>query len=85
VVDRAGRLTYGHGPGFAHAPSVVDRLRKGASVGEVMDELAVAEDIGRKEGAVGFLSRGHMTRTQLTEPAVLMAFLPRLRAELYGI
>ena len=84
VVDRAGRLTYGHGPGFAYPASIVERLRKGASVGEVMAEVADVEEIGRKEGAVGHLSRGHVTRAQLTEPAVLMAFLPRLRPELYG-
>lgn len=84
VVDRAGRLTYGQGPGFSYPPDADAQLRKGRSVGEVMAEASGVDDIGRKEGAVGFLSRGHVTRAQLTEPAVLMAFLPRVRSELYG-
>lgn len=85
VADRAGRLTYGHGPGFAYPAPVAQALRKGRSVGDVVSELAGVAEIGKKEGAVGFLSRGHTTRTALTEPAVLMAFLPRLRPELYGL
>ena len=85
VLDHAGRFTYGHGPGFSYPADITDELRKGATVGDVVGRLASVEDIGRKEGAVGFLSRGQVTRTQLTEPAVLMALLPRLRPELYHL
>ncbi|MEA3200652.1 MAG: inosine/xanthosine triphosphatase [Thermoplasmata archaeon] len=84
VADRMGRVTYGHGPGFAHPPHVDEQVRAGRSVGDALGALSGEPDIGRKEGAVGWLSRGHVTRTALTEPAVLMAFLPRLRPELYG-
>lgn len=85
VVDRAGRLSYGQGPGFAYPGHLVARLRNGETVGDVMREVSGVDGIGQKEGAVGFLSRGHMTRAQLTEPAVVMAFLPRLRPDLYGL
>lgn len=85
VIDRAGRFTYGQGPGFAHPPGVVEQLRKGTTVGDAIDALAGTTGIGQKEGAVGFLTAGHVTRTQLTEPAVLMALLPRVRPELYGL
>lgn len=85
VLDRAGRFTYGHGPGFAYPADAQDELRKGASVGEVLSRVSGVPDIGRGIGAVGWLSRGHLDRAALTEPAVLMAFLPRLRPELYGL
>jgi inosine/xanthosine triphosphatase len=85
VADRMGRVTYGHGPGFAHPPPIEAAVKAGRSVGDAVGELAGALDLGRKKGAVGWLSRGHVTRTALTEPAVLMAFLPRLRPELYGL
>lgn len=85
VVDHAGRLTYGQGPGFAYPADVQDALRQGETVGDVLSRLAEVPDIGRKMGAVGWLSRGHLTRAALTEPAVLMAFLPRLRPDLYGL
>lgn len=85
VVDARGRLTYGQGPGFVYPPHVVREIRAGKTVGEVMSQVSGISDIGKKTGAVGWLSRGHFTRTALTEPAVLMAFLPRLRPELYGL
>ena len=85
VLDHAGRFTYGHGPGFSYPADISEELRKGATVGDVLGRVSGIHDIGKKEGAVGYLARGHVTRTQLTEPAVLMAFLPRLRPELYQL
>lgn len=84
VVDRAGRATFGHGPGFTHPPAFVEGVKGGLTVGEVVSEAAGVEDIGRKQGAIGYLSHGAMDRAELTRSAVLMAMLPRLRPELYG-
>jgi inosine/xanthosine triphosphatase len=85
IIDHAGRSTYGHGPGFTYPADIVAQVRTGKTVGEILSAISGIEEIGKKEGAVGWLSRGHMTRTQLTEPAVLMAMIPRLRAEMYGL
>ena len=85
VADRMGRLTYGQGPGFTYPHRVALELRAGRTVGEVLSDISGIPDIGRKVGAVGWLSRGHFTRTALTEPAVLMAFLPRMRPEIYSL
>lgn len=82
VADASGRITFGQGPGFAYPPAVVARLRVGESVGQVVGDISGEPDVGRKGGAVGWLSKGHFTREELTEPAVLMAFLPRQRPEL---
>jgi non-canonical (house-cleaning) NTP pyrophosphatase len=45
----------------------------------------VADDprIGSTTGAIGYLSDGRLDRTALTQTAVLMAFLPRFRRDLY--
>ncbi len=85
VIDAGERATYGLGPGFAYPAGVADELRDGATVGEVLSDLSEVEDIGRKMGAVGWLTRGLLDRSGLTEQAVLMAFLPRLRPEVYGL
>lgn len=85
VTDRMGRTTWGHGPGFTHPDAVRAQTDAGRTVGEAFGALSGDPDLGRKEGAVGWLSRGHVTRAQLTEPAVLMALLPRMRPELYGL
>ncbi len=83
VVDRADRLTLGAGPGFQHPPVVLEEVEGGRTVGEALERLTGIPDIGRKEGAIGFLTEDRLTREELTEAAVLMAMVPRIRRELY--
>ena len=83
VVDRSGRTTYGHGPGFVYPPDVIRRVKAGATVGQAMAELTGVRDIGRKHGAIGHLTDRQLDRDRLTEAAVLMAMVPRIRRELY--
>ncbi len=83
VVDKRGHVTLGHGPGFEHPPAVVERVKAGKTVGDAMAELTGKERIGRTTGAIGFLTEGRMDRTELTEAAVLMAIVPRIRRDLY--
>ena len=83
IVDQAGRLTIGHGPGFVHPPAVLAQVKAGASVGDAMAALSRVPGIGRKHGAIGYLTKRAMDRDRLTESAVLMALVPRIRPELY--
>ncbi len=83
VVDKAGRLTVGHGPGFAYPPSVISLVKNGMTVGQAMEKITGIKDMGRREGAIGYLSRGRLVREELTRMAVLAAFLPRVRRDLY--
>lgn len=86
IVDAGGRVTTGVGPGFEHPPAVLKEVIEGGrTVGEAVGALADDADIGRKGGAIGWLSGGALDRAALTESAVLMALLPRLRPELYGL
>ncbi len=84
ITDGTGRITVGSGPGFEHPPSVLRMVGGGATVGEAMESLTGIKDIGRKEGAIGFLTEGMMDREGLTEAAVLMAMVPRIRRTLYA-
>lgn len=83
VVDRADRVTLGHGPGFAYPPAIIEAVDAGQTVGRAMTELTGIKDIGRKGGAIGYLTRGLLERQGLTEQAVLAAFLPRILSHLY--
>lgn len=85
VIDREGVLTVGHGSGFVYPESVIEAVRAGKTVGEAMSELTGIEKIGHRIGAIGYLSKGLLERRQLTEQAVLMALLPRIRPELYNL
>ena len=79
IIDKAGRITIGHGSGFQYPQSVIQEVKQGKSIGVVMEELTGIENIGKKRGAIGYLSKDILDRTELTEQAVLMAMIPRLR------
>ncbi|GBE54639.1 non-canonical purine NTP phosphatase [archaeon BMS3Bbin15] len=77
-------MTYGLGPGFVHPPSVVKAVQEGRDVGELMEELSGVESIGKKLGAIGFLTDGKVTRIEISEMSVLMALVPRIKSNLYS-
>jgi len=79
IVDRSGGITIGHGAGFSYPDEVISVvLEGGATIGDAMKMVYGKEDIGKKEGAVGFLSRGLLNRKELTEHAVIAALIPRI-------
>ena len=85
IEDRRGVVTLGCNSGFEHPPEVIEKVLKGEDVEEAIGEISGIERIGETIGAVGFLSKRHIDRVTLTEQAVLMAMIPRIRGELYSI
>ncbi|MFA5771852.1 MAG: inosine/xanthosine triphosphatase [Thermoplasmata archaeon] len=83
VIDKMGSITIGHGPGFQHPREVMSRIKKGETTGSAMEKLYGIKDIGKKMGAIGYLSNGLIDRTKLTEQAIIMAMVPRIKKELY--
>jgi len=83
IIDSSGKMTIGHGPGFEYPPEVVKAVLDGGSVGDTMSQITQIDKIGHKMGSIGYLSDGLIDRTSLTEIAVLMALIPRIRKELY--
>lgn len=83
VVDRRGEATVGFGPGFYFPPSIMALVEQGRTVSGAIEDLYGIKDIGRGPGAVGYLTEDRTNRRRITEMAVLMALLPRIRRELY--
>ena len=81
IIDRGGRITVGHGPGFTYPPRVLEKVKAGSTVGDAMERLTGIRGIGSRQGAIGYLTEGRMDRKRLTESAVLMAMVPRIRRE----
>jgi non-canonical (house-cleaning) NTP pyrophosphatase len=48
-----------------------------------MDQVTGVEKLGQKTGAVSYLSRGLLDRTENTEQCVLMAMIPRMNEGVY--
>lgn len=85
IVDAMGWVTHGHGSGFRYPPCIEEELRKGRSVGEIVDDMFRLEKNGHKGGAIGLLTDGLLKRKELTEQAVMAAMVPRIRLDLYRV
>ena len=83
VIYDGDKYSIGFGPGFEFPPFVVKRALKGEEVGKVMSEFTGVKDIGRKIGAIHYLTKGVVSRIDLTRIAVTMALIPWLNEELY--
>jgi len=79
VLDRSGKLTIGIGSGFRYPDDVAALVSEGMTVGEAMHKLYGHADIGKKQGAVGLLSKGLLDRKALTEQSVVSAMIPRMK------
>ena len=72
-------VTLGNSMGFEVPEPVVDRLKKGKEdMAQVFEELAGIRGIGKKGGAIAFLSGGMAERRSMSEQAFLCAMIPRL-------
>jgi inosine/xanthosine triphosphatase len=83
IYDTVDGITLGCGSGFEYPPQVISEVLSGREVGDVMSEVSGIENLGKKLGAIGYLSHGMLDRTQLTEQSVLMALIPRINPKLY--
>ena len=84
VMDKNGRLGIS-GTNRITLPEVIaNRVRAGELLGSVIDELLDTEKTNQKGGAFGALTDGLVTRGDVFETAVCLAFAPFITPELYG-
>jgi inosine/xanthosine triphosphatase len=85
IVDGSGRVSTGHSAGYPLPRSAMEKMvREGRELEEFAVEISGVEEIGDKGGLINHLTKGRMTRTDLTEQCVLMALVPWLHADTYG-
>ncbi|MCS7121287.1 MAG: inosine/xanthosine triphosphatase [Archaeoglobaceae archaeon] len=76
AVYNGEKLSIGFGPGFEYPRKVVEEVLKGREVGKVMEEMTGIKNLGKKFGAIYYLSKGVVSRIELSRIAVIMALLP---------
>ncbi len=77
------KITLGVSAGFEYPPEVIEEVLKGKEVGHVMDKVTGVDNLGQKTGAVSYLSKGLLDRTENTEQCVLTAMIPRMNEGIY--
>ncbi len=86
IVDKSGVVTLGIGAGFQIPPMFLEKVLNGVELGDVAEKVLKTPAVGYRQGLVGVLTRGRVTRFDLNYMAVTMALIPRLpyNNELYG-
>ncbi|RLE61773.1 MAG: inosine/xanthosine triphosphatase [Thermoprotei archaeon] len=86
IVDKEKRITIGVSMGFEFPTKVIGGVLKGVyrEIEEGMEVLSGIRQIGEKMGAIGFLSKGTISRLDITRESVISALIPRVNRSIYG-
>ena len=86
VVDPLGRVTLGHSAGYPLPRGAMERMiGEGKELEQFAEGISGIGQIGDKGGLIHHLTRGRMTRADLTQQCVTTALVPWLHASLYGL
>jgi inosine/xanthosine triphosphatase len=83
AIDREGRTGEASGLRMPLPTAAAARLRSGAELGDVIDELFDVHLSKQQAGAIGLLTEGFVSRTDAFADLVAMACAPFLRKDLY--
>jgi len=85
IIDQDERITIGSSMSLEFPEKVIRRIMRGEAgeAEEVMEEISGIKEIGRRGGAVGYLTRKYVQRLDLCVQAVTSALIPRINPELY--
>ena len=75
------RITLGYSMGFEVPGELASEMKEsGKTMSDIFARLSGITAIGRKKGAIGYLSKGLAERREMSEQAFLCAMIPRMRA-----
>ena len=83
VIDRTGRIGLGSAGMFLLPPRVAELVRGGMELGHADDQVFGRQNSKHKDGAIGVLTGGRMTRADYYAPMVTLALVQFLNADLY--
>jgi inosine/xanthosine triphosphatase len=85
IAAPSGKVSLGHSAGYMLPRDAMDKLfAEGRELERWAEEVSGIDAVGDKGGLIQHLTRGKMTRTELTEQCVLTALIPWLHRDVYG-
>lgn len=86
IIDENQRITLGSGVAFEYPKFVIEQIleNREKEIGEIIGKLAGNINLKNEAGAISFLSKKEINRTEILTQAVICALLPRINYELYG-
>lgn len=83
IMDKNGKLSFGTSPILELPDVVVKGLKGGKELGIVMDKLTHAHNSKQKGGAVGFFTKGVVTRKDFYTVGIRVALAPFVKEDAY--
>lgn len=83
VRNQKGKEGLGGGLYFELPPKVAAKIRRGGELGPIMNELTGVEDVKKKMGAIGILTRNKLNRQQAYEQIIWTAMVRFLSPKWY--
>ena len=80
VVTRDAKYGYGLSPKVTVPLPVVEAVKAGKNLSDAMHDVFGIKDIGKKDGLLGYMTDGHITRASASEQAVISALCSTLKA-----
>jgi len=85
ITDRSGKVSLGHSAGYMlPAGAMEDLFREGRELERWAEKVSGINEVGDKGGLVNFLTKGTVSRADLTEQCIIMALAPRFHRDVYG-
>ena len=87
IIDENRDISLGSGIAFEYPQLVINETisNKDIEIGAVMGQLANNMNLKNESGAIDFLSKGIIARTEILSQAVICALLPRINKKLYEL
>jgi inosine/xanthosine triphosphatase len=85
IADPSGKVSLGHSAGYMLPKAAMDQMfKEGKELERWAESVSGIDEVGDKGGLVQHLTKGKMTRADLTEQCVTTALIPWLHREVYG-
>jgi inosine/xanthosine triphosphatase len=86
IADKSGNVSLGHSAGYTLPREDMETLlREGKELERWAEKVSGIDEVGDKGGFINFLTKGVITRADLTEQCVVTALAPRLHKDIYGL
>jgi len=85
IADRSGKVSLGHSSGYMLPSEAMEQLfREEKELERWAETVSGIKEVGDKGGLIQHLTKGKMTRTDLTEQCVVTALIPWLHRDTYN-
>ncbi len=83
LIEHQGQLSKARSASLMLPPAALAKLRQGAELGDVMDQLFGTENIKQAGGAIGLLTGNRLSRSSVYHQALILALIPVLNPALF--